>query len=174
MKKSILPMSTAILLNGFVASHALADVYVGASAGKADIEDVDDNSIKIFGGYRAGNLGIEAAYHDLGTQSQSDPFLGTATIEATGLEISVAGFIAASPTFDIFGKIGLFIWDADLSLTGFPSVSDDGNEIMFGFGAQFKPTQNFSIRGEYQITELGIGNTDFDTDILSIGLAIHF
>jgi len=59
-------------------------------------------------------------------------------------------------------------------LTDFPSVSDDGSDLMFGFGGQFKPAKNFSIRTEYQITELGIGGADFGTDIISIGAAIHF
>jgi hypothetical protein len=74
----------------------------------------------------------------------------------------------------LFGKIGLFIWDADLSLTGFPSVNEDGNDLIFGFGAQLKATQNLSFRAEYQITELGFDGADLDIDIISIGAALHF
>ena len=172
-RKSIIVFGS-ILLAGFSFTQVQAEGYVGASVGQADIEDVDDTSIKLFGGYRSGAFGFEAAYHDLGKQSETDQFLGTASIEVTGIELSAAGFLAASNSFDLFGKIGLFIWDADLSLTGFPSVSDDGNDLMFGFGAQFKPSQKFSIRAEYQITEIGLDGVDLDTDILSIGAALHF
>ena len=163
-----------VLLAGFAFQQVQAQGYVGASVGQADIEDVDDTSIKIFGGYKSGNFGFEAAYHDLGKQSETDPFLGTASIEVTGIELSAAGYLPASNSFDLFGKIGLFIWDADFSLTGFPSVSEDGNDLVFGFGAQFKPSQQFSIRAEYQITEIGLDGIDLDTDILSIGAALHF
>ena len=96
-----------MLLSAVTGTQALAQGYVGVSAGKADIEDVDDTSIKIIGGYRSGNLGLEAAYHDLGEQSETDPFLGTASIQATGIEISAAGYLPASNSFDLFGKIGL-------------------------------------------------------------------
>lgn len=174
MKRKFMLLFTVMLLTGFAGNQAFAEGYIGAAAGQADIESTDDTSIKIFGGYRYNNFGIEAAYHDLGEQSETDPFLGTAAIEVTGIEISGVGFLALNPSFDIFGKIGLFLWDVDLSLTGFPGVSDDGNDLMFGFGGQFKPTKNFSIRAEYQLTELSINSVDFDTDILSIGVALHF
>ena len=174
MQRKTIIIFGGILLAGTAFTHVQAEGYVGASAGQADIEDVDDTSIKIFGGYKSGSFGFEVAYHDLGKQSQTDPILGTASIEVTGIELSAAGFLPASNSFDLFGKIGLFIWDADLSLTGFPSVSEDGNNVMLGFGGQFKPSQKFSIRAEYQLTEIDIGGVDLDTDILSIGAALHF
>lgn len=162
------------MLTGLTGTQVLAQGYIGASIGNAELETVDDTSVKIFGGYRPGNFGFEVAYHDLGEQSETDPFLGTASIKATGIEVSAAGYLPAGTNFDLFGKIGLFIWDADVSLTGFPTVNDDGNDLIFGFGAQFKATQNFSFRAEYQITELGFDGADLDVDILSVGAALHF
>ncbi len=174
MIKYLMSLTAATLLCGMTGSKALADAYIGVAAGQAEIENVDDGSMKIFGGYRGGNFGFEAAYHDLGKQSETDPFLGTASIEVTGMEVSAAGFLAANPSFDFFGKIGLFLWDGDFSLTGFPTVQEDGNDLILGIGAQFKPARNVSIRGEYQITELGVRSVEADVDILSIGLAVHF
>ena len=173
MKNRILTVTTALLLTAVAGQQALAEGYIGGSVGNADIEDESDTAFKVFGGYRGANFGFEAAYHDLGKPSETQ--LGmTAAIEASGLELSAAGFFAASSNVDLFGKIGVFMWDADVSLTGFPTVSDDGSNLMLGFGVQYKPTQNFSIRGEYQATELEIINVDFDTNILSIGIALHF
>ena len=139
----------------------------------AIIEEESDTSVKVFGGYRGVNFGFEAAYHDWGKPSQTE-FGLTASIEATALELAATGFLAAGNTVDLFGKIGVFMWDADLSLTTFPTVSEDGSDLMLGFGVQYKPTRNFSVRGEYQMTELEIGGVDFDTDILSVGVALHF
>lgn len=173
MKNRIIPLSVVVLLAGGAGEQALAEAYIGGSVGSADIENESDTSVKLFGGYRGDFFGVEAAYHDLGKPSESQLGL-TAAIEATGLELSAAGFFPASNTVDLFGKIGVLMWDADVSLTGFPTVSDDGSNMMLGFGVQYKPTQMFSIRGEYQFTELEINNVDFDTDILSVGVALHF
>jgi len=173
MKNRVLTLSVALLLAGVAVQQVLAEAYIGGSVGSADIEDENDTAYKIFGGYRGAFFGVEAAYHDLGKPSETQLGL-TAAIEATGLELSAAGFYAASSSVDLFGKIGVFMWDADISLTGFPTISDDGSNMILGFGVQYKPTQSFSIRGEYQMTELEINNVDFDTNILSIGVALHF
>lgn len=94
MKRKLMPLFAVLLLTGSVGTQVLAEGYVGAAAGKADLEDADDTSTKIFGGYRSGNIGFEAAYHDRGKPSETDPFLGTAAIEVTGIELSAAGFLA--------------------------------------------------------------------------------
>jgi len=173
MLKKMAFVPAIVLMCGFTSSHVLAEGYVGGAFGKAEMETVDDTSFKIFGGHRAGAFGFEAAYHDLGKQSES--FGGqTASIEATGIELSAVGYLAAGNSFDLFGKIGMLLWDADFSLTGFPTVSDDGSDIIFGVGGQFKPTKHFSIRFEYQMFDLGTIGGDLDTDILSIGAAYHF
>lgn len=174
MKKGLFLIILSLMflsLNSFAASGEQR--YFGAGLGSADIEGTDDSSIKFFGGYRSGDLGFEAAYHDLGKQQESQ-FGLTASIEVTGMEFSGMGFLSASPGFDLFGKVGLLFWDADLFLTGFPSVSEDGNDLIFGVGAQYSPSQNISVRFEYQTTTLGINGVDFDTDVVSFGAAYSF
>ena len=82
--------------------------------------------------------------------------------------------MTVSPTFELFGKIGVLLWDADLSLTGWPSVSTDGTDIIFGFGAQFTPSNDTSIRLEFQTISLDFEGIDMDTDVISIGVAFNF
>jgi len=95
-------------------------------------------------------------------------------MEVTGMEFSVIGFLPANPNFDLFGKVGMFFWDADLSLTGFPSISEDGSDYIFGMGGQYNPSKNVSIRFEYQATTLDINGVDFDTDVVSVGASYNF
>ena len=173
MNKIITSLFSLLFLSNFIVTPAIAAGYFGAGIGSADMEGVDDSSIKIFGGYRQDNVGFEAAYHDLGKQEESGGGL-TASIEATGIELSGAGYMPVNPTFELFGKIGVFLWDADLSLTGWPSASTDGTDIIFGLGAQFTPSNNTSIRLEFQTVSLDFEGVDMDTDVISVGVAFNF
>ena len=173
MKKSMAYISAAMLASFLLANTAVAGNYFGAAIGSADIEGEDDSSLKFYGGSRTGNMGFELAYHDLG--KQEDSALGlTASIEVTGIEFSGVGYLPVSSTVDIFGKLGLLLWDADLNLTGFPQVSEDGNDFIFGVGAQFNTTKNLAIRLELQTTTLDVAGVDFDTEILSVGATYKF
>ena len=173
MKKIITLLFSLVLITNTVVNHAMAAGYVGMGVGSADIEGADDTSTKLFGGYRKGNGGFEVAYHDFGKQEES-AFGTTASVEITALEFSGVGFASVSPTFDLFGKIGLLSWDADFSLTGFPDVSTDGSDLIFGLGAQYTPSNNISIRLEYQTSSLDVNGVDLDTDVISIGAAFNF
>ncbi len=173
MSKITTLLFSLVLLTISILNPAIAAGYFGAGIGSADVEGADDSSIKLFGGFRKNNLGFEIAYHDLGKQEESS-FGTTASVEITGLEFSGVGYLSVSPTFDLFGKIGLFSWDADIALTGFRGVSVDGSDLIFGLGAQYNPSDKISIRLEYQTTTLDVNDVDFDTDVISIGVAFNF
>lgn len=173
MNRIITSLFSVLLFSNFIVNPVMAAGYIGAGFGSAEIETADDSSTKIFGGYRQTNFGFEAAYHDFGKQEETQ-FGLTAAVEITGIELAAAGFMPVSQTFDLFGKIGMLLWDADLSLTGFPSISEDGSDLIFGVGAQYNPAKNVSIRIEFQTTSLDVSGVDFDTDIISIGAAYNF
>ena len=173
MNRIVTSLFSLLFLTNFIVNPAMAAGYFGVGIGSADIGGVDDSSTKIFGGYHQDNIGFEAAYHDLGKQEES-AFGSTASIEITAIELSGVGFMSVSPAFDLFGKIGLLSWEADLFLTGFPAVSVDGSDLIFGFGAQYNPSNNISIRLEFQTSTLEVGGVDFDTDVISIGAAFNF
>lgn len=173
MNRNITALFSLLLLSNFIVNPVVAAGYFGAGIGSASMEGTDDSSIKFFGGNRQDNVGFEVAYHDLGKQEES-AFGLTAAIEVTGLEFSGVGFMNVSSVFDLFGKIGLLLWDADVSLTGFPSVSVDGSDLIFGLGAQFNPSNNASIRFEFQTTTLDFNGIDLDVDVISIGAAFNF
>ena len=174
MKKIMTLMFSVVLASNIFGNAAMAAGYFGAGIGSADIEGEDDTSFKIYGGFRnPNNFGFEAAYHDLGKQEETA--LGvTASAEATGIELSGVGYLPVSPTIDFFGKLGLLMWDMDLTLTGFPNVSDDGSDFIYGLGVQYNSPDNFSLRLELQKATLDVSGVDFDTDIISIGADYKF
>lgn len=173
MKKLITLLFSMVLASNILGSAAMAENYFGLGIGSADIEGVDDTSLKIYGGFRTPNFGFEMAYHDLGKQEESAAGI-TASIEATGIELSGVGYLPVSSSVDVFGKLGMLLWDMDLNLTGFPTVSDDGSDFIYGLGIQFNPTNNFALRLELQAATLDVYGVDLDTEIISVGASYKF
>lgn len=189
--RTILAVSAHLLAGAFAASQASAQPYLGFSLGQSDIDDeitaglitsgsVDgkDTAWKIFGGYMFHpNFGVEAAYIDLGEVTYSGEFFGSPVtggkVEVSGFNISALGNYPVSEQFSVFGKIGLFIWDAEASdITGGApfSTKEDGTDISFGLGVGYNFTRNLGIRAEWERFEA----SEADANLISIGLLWRF
>ncbi|HZM35996.1 MAG TPA: outer membrane beta-barrel protein [Burkholderiales bacterium] len=190
IKKHLVRSVIALSGLGF-AGQALAQGYVGGSVGQTDFDseitsglitsgsvDTKDTAFKLFGGYMFNqNFGLEAAYVDLGEASYSGTFGGSPVtggkVEASGFNISGLGSFPVTPTFSVFGKLGLFIWEAEASDTtgGVPfSQKNDGTDLSFGIGVSYDFTRNLSARAEWERLTLD----EVDADVLSIGFAYKF
>lgn len=165
--------------------------YIGGSAGKSDFDDnnaipdlissgsVDgsDTGLKIFGGYQFNqNFGVELAWVELGEAGYSGTFFGApvtgGTVETWGLNVSAVGTLPLGSGFALFGKVGLFAWEAEASdvTGGLPfSGQDDGTDISLGIGVSYDFTRNSSVRAEWERFK-AVG----DIDLLSVGVSYRF
>jgi OOP family OmpA-OmpF porin len=189
--RKVLVASALALSGAFAASQASAQGFIGGSIGQSDIDDeiavelitsgtVDgkDTAWKIFGGYMFNrHFGLEFAYVDLGEVSYSGSFFGAPVtggkIEVTGFNISAIGAYPVSEQFSVFGKIGLFIWEAEASDTtgGVPfSDKEDGTDLSFGVGVSYNFTRNLGVRAEWERFE----SSDADASLITIGLLWRF
>jgi OOP family OmpA-OmpF porin len=189
--KKALIASAFALSGALAATQASAQAFIGGSIGQSDIEDdvagslitsgsVDgkDTGWKVFGGYMFNrHFGVEAAYVDLGEASYSGDFNGAPVtggkVEINGFNVAAIGSYPINEQFSIFGKIGLFMWDAEASDTtgGVPfSAKDDGSDISFGFGVGYSFTKNLGVRAEWERFK----TDDADADLISIGLVWRF
>lgn len=174
MKAKKMLAAAALGLGATMASsQALAQgFYIGASLGKTDADDgiavpvlitsgtVDgkDSGMKLFGGYAfSKNFALEMSYVDLGKLTYSGTFGGTpvtgGSVETTGFNFSAVGTFPLNPSFSLFGKIGLLMWEAEAKDTtgGLPfSATDDGGDLSFGFGASYSFNKNFSVQAEWE------------------------
>jgi OOP family OmpA-OmpF porin len=180
--------------------------YAGGSVGSSDIEDriaipglitsgtVDgeDTGYKIFGGYEfIPHFGVEIAWVDLGKARYSglygaDPVTG-GSVEVYGLNASAVGILPLNSTFALFGKIGVFSWEArwrDVTGGVHFSARDNGADVSFGLGFTTNFTSNVSARVEWERFKAG-GGEDFYTgfpnltgsagiDLVSLGLLVKF
>jgi OOP family OmpA-OmpF porin len=159
----------------FAAAPAMAaddgGFYVGAGIGQASVDvdgfSGDDTGYKLFGGWMFNPyVGGELEYIDGGTA------------EDAGAEIDLSGFNASlklaypfAEQFNVFAKLGMIFWDADFSIPGLGSASDDGEDFSWGVGAGWDFTENFGATLEYQ----GFEVEDTDTvDMFSLGLVYKF
>jgi hypothetical protein len=156
-------------------------IYLGASVGQSGVQ-FDDNidgqsfdfdtsatGFKAIAGWRFLDwLAVEANYVDLGS---GDDTIDGERLETdiNGVSLAAIGFVPIGPV-DLFAKVGAINWNADLQTESLGSLSDDGTDLTYGLGAQFR-VWSLSIRGEYEIFD--IDGPD-DVDMFSIGVTWTF
>jgi OOP family OmpA-OmpF porin len=186
-----------LIVAGLAASGVLATPYasaqgfIGGAIGQGDIDDevttglitsgtVDgkDSAWKIFGGYMFNrHFGVELAYVDLGEATYSGQFgvqpVTGGTVEMNGFNVSVLGAYPVSEQFSIFGKVGLFAWEAQArdTTSGVPfSATRDGADISFGVGAGYQFTRSFGVRAEWEMFATDVA----DASLISVGVLWRF
>lgn len=193
MKPGKIVVALALALSGpLAATQAQAQGFIGGSIGQSDIDDsiteglitsgsVDgkDTAWKIFGGYLFNrHFGIESAYVNLGEASYSGDFFGAAvtggTVKVSGFNIAALGSYPINEQFSLFGKIGLFMWEAKANDTtaglGAFSATQDGTDVSFGLGVGYDFTRNLGVRAEWELFK----TDDADASLISIGVLWRF
>ena len=175
MRKHLLPgIIAALALTSLPAVAADNGLYLGASVGQSGIEiddfdyDADSTGYKLIAGWRFIDwLAVEANYLDFG--SGDDNVSGDRIeTEADGISLAAVGFLPIGPV-DLFARVGAVDWSADISSPGFGSDSDDGTDLTYGVGAQFR-VWSLSIRAEYEMFDI----EDADVDMISLGITWTF
>jgi OOP family OmpA-OmpF porin len=86
---------------------------------------------------------------------------------------SALGALPIGEQFSLFGKIGLFMWDAEARDTtgGVPfSAQQDGTDLSFGIGLGYQFTRNLGVRAEWEM----FTTEDAESSLISVGLLWRF
>jgi len=175
MRKQIITgLIAAMALTSLPAVAADNGIYLGASVGQSGLQiddfdyDASATGYKIIAGWRFLDwLAVEGNYVDFG--SGDDRVEGTKIeAEADGISLSAVGFLPVGPV-DLFARVGAVDWSADISSPGLSSDSDDGTDLTYGIGAQFR-VWSLSIRAEYEMFDV----SDADLDMISVGVTWTF
>lgn len=126
-------------------------------------------------------MAVEGYYANLGTYdlsvSTTGPVVsGSGELKLTGVGIDVLGMIPFRGALSGFGRVGVIRWEseADFTATG-PggtaggSGSDDGTELKFGLGVQWRLSTNLRIRAEWEYY-----NFEESLSMFSLGVAFRF
>jgi len=155
------------------AGRGYVSLYIGQTEVDFDINNVsvegDDTAFRIGGGYRVNqNFAIEGFYIDNGEADDTVFGVVDVSVESTAFQFQGVGFLPVSRTVDLYGKVGLGIWDSEFSAAGFGDEDDDGIDLVFGLGASFKLSKDIDLRAEYEFAEFD----DADITTIMVGLNI--
>jgi OOP family OmpA-OmpF porin len=190
--------AAALALGGLIAAFQAPaqGIYIGASAGTSSFDsdittglvtsgtvDKESSGYKIYVGYEFNqNFAVDVSYVDLGSAAYSGSYFGTpvtnGTVDVWGLNLSAVGTLPLNSTFAVFGRVGLFAWEAKAKdTTGGVPFSDvvSGGDFSFGAGLNVRFSKNLSARVEWE--RFGLTGYDFDlgnADMLSAGIVYKF
>jgi OOP family OmpA-OmpF porin len=152
--------------------------------------DDKDKGWKIFSGYQfTPNLAVEASYVDLGEINSEfnatilpdtlQTLLGDAAdihpYMATGFTVAALISVDISQSGSVFGKVGLFNWDAEGNVEETASgqsvkFDDSGNDLVYGLGVKFDMNRQWSLLAEWEMYNADRNDIQF----YSIGVKYHF
>ena len=184
MSRYIHTIQGLILAAFLLPSLASADtgLFVGASVGSSHLEDdfsnvsidTDATAYRFVGGFQFTDyFGIEAGYHNFGDFSETidlGQVLSRTEINLDGWTLGGTLGLPLSDQVSLYGRAGVFFWDADVEVNGFSiDVPQDENSY-YGGGAKIDVTQNLSLLGDWTRYELDT----IDSDVISIGFQYRF
>ena len=199
--KTILSISAAIALSLASAGIQAQGWIVGGAIGQSKQQDYDvggpiatrddvDTAARIVGGYMTSRRhGVIASYIDLGAGRYDGPALGgfEDTLEAEGIDVSylISWPPGSQERISLFGLIGVFIWDQDVSFSdasGDFLYRDEGTSFSFGVGTsinlQADGMSRWNVHAEWQVFK-DVGDDrnsghEEDRDAFTVGIAYRF
>lgn len=163
-------------------AQADTGLFLGASFGSSHLDedfsgfniDTDANAYRIVGGFQFGDyLGLEAGYHNFGDYSETIDFGGISSrteITTDGWMLGGTLGLPLNEQFSLYGRAGVFFWDADVEVDGFSiDVPEDENPY-YGGGARVDVTSQLSLIGDWTRYELDT----IESDVISVGFQYRF
>lgn len=147
--------------------------YVGVSVGQSDLGvsgAEDDTSYGIMAGYQLNdNLALEAGYTMYGDFEYSDSPEYSEDLQ--GINLNVVGSLPVNETVSLFAKGGFLFWTSDYTYNGQNIANtNDGTDLVLGFGVEANITPQLSVTGEYQRADI----EQVDLSNFSVGARYHF
>ena len=162
VKRTTLAVAATLFLGATIPLAAQADTgpYVGASIGNARLDDnfdgfnidTDTNSYRFFGGIEFGNLAIEAGYLNFGDFTETvvlGGLLSRTDISGDGWTLGGKLGFPVSDNLTIYGKGGVFFWDADITVDGFSIDTPGDDNPYIGGGLKLDLSDSFSLTGDW-------------------------
>ena len=113
-----------------------------------------DLSYKLFAGYQFPQysflpfdtfFALEGGYMDLGTID--DQALGAKfELDVHGFDLCAVGYLPVTRRLDLFGKAGVFLWDAKVKADGATVDDDDSTDLAVGVGIEYRTGKAYSAR----------------------------
>ncbi|NQD36206.1 porin family protein [Permianibacter sp. IMCC34836] len=165
----------ALLVTGLAAPVVAAETTIGVEMTKAKIEsDGLDNGYKLFLNHMVSeNFGFELAHGKYGKYSSNgydgwDTYWFDAEFSATNF--ALIGAAPLNDSISVFGKLGLSMWKVDVFVDGEGTDTEEGDDLLMGFGLNINAGSHASIKIEYESVQV----EDADASSINFGLGVRF
>ena len=159
-----------LLLFSVVSSLSHADVFLSISGGKTDVgmDGFDDSgSYSLAAGLDLIEyLSVELAYIDL--IDSNDDSIPEKDLSVDGINLSVLLRAPIYKGLGVYGKAGLFNWDATIDDPADRRHKDDGMDLSIGFGLNYAITEKITTSVGFHKFKLD------DEDAESVMLGLEF
>lgn len=160
----------------FATSTVMAEgFYAGGGLGIVKIEDSDQGESfddspmgwRIHGGYDFNeNFAIEGSY--IQTGDAEDVILGeNVEVQLSAFTFSVLGLLPMSDDVDLFGKLGFYTGEQEITVQGI-TFDEDDDGLTVGAGIRLNMNDRFALRGDFDWFD-----TDIDT-VWSLGVGFNY
>ena len=174
--KTLITGLLALALTSFGQAAMAADsgFYFSGKVGSTTLDgsgfDDSDLSFHPSFGYDFNEYwGIELGYDNFGDYSDSCGAGCTISVkDADGYNFRLVGTYPINDKWSLYGSTGLQHWDVKVTVVdtlGTVTLSDDGDEVVFGIGAKVRLGDTFSLRGGFDFFEVN----DLDAYTFYIG-----
>ncbi len=152
-----------LYVGGGVGSEVEAGTVRSEVSGSAGTTTTGDR-YKVFAGLGLGRtFAVEVTYYDFGGQRCCNNVvdLGFDT-EIDGTSAALVGRLPLGK-LTLFGKAGLVHWSESgdfITILGSTHRSESGTDLVTGAGLEFRITERFGVRGEWERFDFGDGSSD--------------
>ncbi|MEJ7808058.1 MAG: outer membrane beta-barrel protein [Telluria sp.] len=177
----LLSSSCAIASPGYVGINVGTTTHTVSFDGDSGSENT--TGARVYGGYQVSpRFGMEAGYVHFGKVSETEDGL-TVNFKPTAIYAAVTGTMPVSPSFNLFGKLGVSRNSATFGVTfenDSVSMKKTSATAMFGIGVQYKMSDSMSLVAEYEnfgkVAKFDEGDfkANFKAQMISIGLRNAF
>jgi OOP family OmpA-OmpF porin len=182
-------ITLAALLLSSSCAFAAPGAYVGVNVGSSDQElsvasqsgSETSTGVKVYGGYQVNPaFGIEAGYVRFGKVSETEDGETFGT-KPSAIYAAVTGTMAVSPSFNVFGKLGVTRNKTDIFVVFEGDRFTDEKSVttgVFGVGAQYKFSDTMSLVAEYEnygkVAKYDEAKMSLKASLISVGLRVAF
>ncbi|HEY5897364.1 MAG TPA: outer membrane beta-barrel protein [Burkholderiales bacterium] len=186
MKKTAIALGiigAALALPAGAQGLNMSAFYVGATLGQSEFKDScdgigagvscdeKDTAWRLLGGYQFNrNFAAELGYHNFGETKASAGGI-SASIKSKAWELVGIGSLPVANQFSLYGKLGGYRADTELTSNFGASGKDTNTGWTYGFGAQWDPMAQLGVRVEWQqYRDVGGDNSGKgEINVLSVG-----
>lgn len=120
-------------------------------------------------------IGVELGFTDFG-EVDDQPFNEQPIkLKANSFSLSALGMYNIDDDLMFYGKLGVDVWEADISFSnGQLSDTDEGSAPFYAIGLAYRFGKNLGVTGEYQFHSIDINDTTIDIEQFLLGLRLTF